>query len=123
MVTDRLLVLVRDAQQHPDDPHRHLGTEVRDEVEAPGTDQRVEAPGGEVADLRLQRSHALRGEDPRQQRPMAGVHRGVLEDERPGRLLRVGLDELEDVAAPRDERVPVDERPLEVFVPASAKKP
>ncbi len=34
LVADRGLVGVGDAEQHPDHPHRHLGTEVRDEVEA-----------------------------------------------------------------------------------------
>ena len=33
-VADRLLVLLRDAEQHPDDAHRHLRAEVGDEVEA-----------------------------------------------------------------------------------------
>ena len=33
-VPDRLLVLLGDAEQHPDHPHRHLRAEVGDEVEA-----------------------------------------------------------------------------------------
>ena len=42
-VADRLLVLLGDAEQHADHPHRHLRAEVGDEVEAAGADERVEA--------------------------------------------------------------------------------
>ena len=53
--TDRLLVGLGDAEQHADHPHRHLGAEVGDEVERAGPDERVEAAGAELADLRFER--------------------------------------------------------------------
>ena len=56
-VADRLLVLLGDAEQHADRAHRHLRAEVGDEVEAAGADERVEAAGAELADLRLERVH------------------------------------------------------------------
>ena len=60
VVADRLLVLLGDAEQHADHPHRHLRAEVGDEVEAVGADERVEAVGAELADLRLERVHLPR---------------------------------------------------------------
>ena len=55
VLAHRAPVLRRDAHEHPDDLHRHLGAEVGDEVEPVGADQRVEALGGEVADLLFER--------------------------------------------------------------------
>ena len=66
-VADRLLVLLGDAEQHPDDPHRHELAQVLDEVEAARPDERVEHLGAEGPHLGLERLHLLRREDPREQ--------------------------------------------------------
>ena len=84
MFADVLLVLLRDPEEHADHAHRHLRAEVGHEVEAAGTDERVEAVDAELADLRLERVHLLRREDPRQQPAVHGVDRRVLEDEDAG---------------------------------------
>ena len=118
LVADGLLVLVGHAQQHPDDAHRHHRAEVADEVEAPAPDVRIEAVRAELADLRLQGRHLLRGEHPRQQAAVDRVRRRVLEDDDARRHLDVRLDDLEDRAAPGDERVPVDGAALDVLVAA-----
>jgi hypothetical protein len=73
------------------------------EVEAARADERVEAPGGELADLGLERGDPPRREDTREEPPVQRVRRRILEDQRPRRLLDAGLDDLEDVPAPRDE--------------------
>ena len=67
-----------------------------------GSDERVEAAGAELADLGLERRHPPRREHPRQQAPVDGVHRRVLEDERARGHLDVRLDDLEDAALARD---------------------
>ena len=78
-----LLVLFGDTQQHANDPHGHLRAEVGDEVELLGTDQRIEALSAELADLRFERGHPVRGEDPGHQPSVDGVYRRILEDEHP----------------------------------------
>ena len=90
VVADSLLICFRDAEQHPDDSHRHLRAEVRDEVEVPGADQRVKATGAELPYLGFERGHPLRSEDPRQQAPVDRVDRRVLEDQDARRHLDVG---------------------------------
>ena len=42
-VANGALVLLRNAKQHPDGAHRHLGSEVGDEIEAARTDERIKA--------------------------------------------------------------------------------
>ena len=85
-------------------------------------DQRIEAPGAELADLRLQRVHLLRREHPRQQAAVDRVDRRVLEDDDARRHLDVGLDQLEDRAPSRDVGLPVDEAALDVVEPAHARR-
>ena len=122
VVADRLLILLRDSEQHPDHSHRHLGAEVGHEVEPARTDQRIEAIDAEPPDLRLERGHLLRREHARQQPPVHGMHRRIFEDEHAGRDLDVRLDQLEDGAAPGDVRVPVEQSPLHVLVAADGEE-
>ena len=61
---DRLLVLLRDAEQIADRPCRHVHPEVTDEVEAPRADERVEGLGAELPHPRLDPVHPPRGEHP-----------------------------------------------------------
>ena len=60
VVADGHLVVLGDAEQHADGAHGHLGAEVGDEVESAGPDERVEAVGAELPDLRLEGGHPLR---------------------------------------------------------------
>ena len=53
----------------------------------------------EVAHLVLERGHPPRGEHPRHQAPVHGVHRRVLEHDDARRELHARLDDVEDVAA------------------------
>jgi hypothetical protein len=76
------LVRLRDAEQHADRSHRHLGAEIRDEVERPGVNERAEAAGVELADRGLQRRDLPRREYPRQETPVYGVYGWALEDQR-----------------------------------------
>ncbi len=80
-VADGLLVVLGDAEQHADGPHGHLRAEVLNEVEPSRPDQRVEAAGAELADLRLEVVDVARGENPGQQAAMDVVGRGILEDD------------------------------------------
>ena len=73
------LVLLGDAEEHADDPHRELGGQLGDDVEAVGADERVEAADAVVADLVLERGHPPGREHPGQEAAVHGVHRRVLE--------------------------------------------
>ena len=64
-----------DAEQHADHLHRHPGAEVGHEVEPVGPDERIEHLGAALPDLRLERVHLLRREDPGQQAAVGGVDR------------------------------------------------
>jgi hypothetical protein len=64
LVAHRDLVLLGDAEQHADDAHRHDRAELGHDVEALGSDERVEAPNAEPSDLVLERGHSTRREDP-----------------------------------------------------------
>ena len=99
----------------PIDAHRHLRAEVGDEVEAAGTDERIEALRAELADLRLERGDAPRCEHPRQQAAVDRVGGRVLEDQRSRRHLDARLDELEDAAPTRDVLLGVGEPALAVL--------
>ena len=99
-VSGLLLSGLRDAQQHPDGPHRKLGTEIGHEVDALGTGKRIEGPSTELAQLWLERVHLLGREHPGEQAAVDGVLGRILEDHHAGRHLDVGLDELEH-RAPR----------------------
>ena len=107
-VADVFLVGLGNAEQHADGAHGHLGAEVGDEVEPARAHQRIEAAGAELPDLGLEVVHLARREDPGEQAAMGVVHRGVLEDDRPGRDLHVALDDLEQGALARDVGLPVD---------------
>ena len=108
LVPDRLLVLLGDAEQHADGPHRHLGAEVGDEVESARSDQRVEAAGAELPDLRLDGVHLARGEHPGQQAAVHVVVGGSSKMIEPGRDLEAALDQLEHRAPGRAVGLPVD---------------
>ena len=118
LVAHRLLVLLGDAEQPADDPHRHLGPEVGDEVELVGADEWVEAAGAELSDLGFERRHPVRREHPRHQSPVDGVHGRILEDEHTGRHLDVGPDQLEDAAPARDVGLRVEKATLDIVEPA-----
>ena len=120
-VPDRLLVLLGDAEQHADHPHRHELAQVGDEVEAARADERVEHLGAEGPHLGLERLHLLRREDPGEQAAMEVVVRRVLEEDGPRRDLDVGLDDLEHRAAPRDVGLPVEHGGVDV-VPAAQRE-
>ena len=66
-----LLILLGDAEQHPDHAHRHLGAEVGDEVEAARPTSGSRLARAVLAHLRLERGHLLRCEDPRQEAAVA----------------------------------------------------
>ncbi len=99
VVPDRRLVGLGDAEQHADHAHRHHRTELGDDVEPVGADERVEAADAERPHLVLEGGHAAGGEHARHQAPVHGVHRGVLEHDHARRELHARLDDLEDVAA------------------------
>ena len=50
-VAHRLLVCLRDAEEHPDDAHRHLVRELRHQIERFDTDESVQATDAEISDL------------------------------------------------------------------------
>ena len=58
LLPDRLLVLLRDAEQHADRPHRHHSPKVCDEIETTSIDERIQFPGTEFAYQRLHGKHA-----------------------------------------------------------------
>ena len=109
LVAHRDLVLLGDAEQHADDPHRHLRAEVGDEVEAAGADERVEAAGAERRGPGPRARPCGCGVNTRDSRPRCTVCTGGSSNMMtPGGQLDVGLDELEDVAAGAGEGLPVD---------------
>ncbi len=75
------------------------------------TDQRVEAAGAELPDLRLERVDLPGREDPRQQAAVEVVGRRVLEDDRARGHLHAALDQLEHGALGRDVGLPVERAP------------
>ena len=64
LVTKGLLIVLGDSEQHPDDPHRHLGRQVVDEVESALCHERVQGPGAEPPHLRLDLGHPPGREHP-----------------------------------------------------------
>jgi hypothetical protein len=116
-VADHLLVVLRDAQQHADRAHWHLGAEVGDEVEPSGADERVQRPGAELADLRFERVHLPRREHSRHEAAMDVVARRILHEDQPGRQRDAGLDDLEGRPTPGAVDVPVDHCPLNIVEP------
>ena len=116
VVPDRLLVLLGDAEQHPDGAHGDLAAEVGDEVETAGADQRVQLAGREGADLGLDGRHAPGREDAAHEATVQLVVRRVLEDEQAWRQLRARLDDLEDRALGRAVRLPLPEAALHILV-------
>ena len=81
----------------------------------PVPDQRIQAARGELADLRFQREHLARGEHPRQQVAVDVVDRRILENQCARRYFHTGLDDLEERAATRDERLVVDDGLVDVI--------
>ena len=73
-------------------------------------------PDAELADLVLELRHRARREDPRHEAAVHAVQRRVLEQDHARRQLDARLDDVEDVAARVRERLPVDERLLDVRV-------
>ena len=80
----------------------------------PVPDQRVQALRAVLADLRLERVDLARREHPRQQLAVDVVNRRILENDRAGRDLDVGLDQFDDRAAGRAERLVVHQRLVDV---------
>ena len=72
--------------------------ELGDDVESALPDQRIEARDAERAHLLLELLHSAWGEHARQQLPVHGVQRWVLEQQHSGRQLDACLDDVEDVA-------------------------
>src|SRR5437588_219227 len=92
----RLLIFLGNAQQHADHPHRHLRTQVGDQVEPAGSDQRIQTAGAEFADLRFEVVDLAWGEHPREQFAVDVVDRGILEQQHAGRNVDICLDQLEN---------------------------
>ena len=88
----------------------------------PEPDERIEAVGAELADLRLEFGDAPRREGAGQQPAVDGVRRRVLEDDDAGRDVDVRLDDLEDGALARDVRLRVEQSLLDVLVPADREE-
>ena len=80
-VADLLLIILGDAQQVADGPHRHHGAEVGDEIESGAADQRVEFADTELTHQILDGQHAPRREDARQQSTVQVVQRRILEQQ------------------------------------------
>src|ERR1700749_3997728 len=59
-ISDARLMVFRNAQEITDRPHRHHRPEIRDEVEAPGADERVQLAGTEFTHERFDGEHAPR---------------------------------------------------------------
>ena len=117
-VAGGFLVLLGNPEQHADHPHRHLGAEVADEVETVGADDGIQTVRAEFADLGLQRGDLARREHAGQQLAVHVVERRVLEDDHAGRDVDVGLDQLDDGATGRTERLVVDDRVVDIGEPA-----
>jgi hypothetical protein len=117
-VPQGLLVGLGDAEEHADGAHRHLRPQVPDEVEATRAHQRIEGVRGELAHLALDGVHPPGREHAGQDAAVPVVTRRILEDEGPRRHLEVGLDQLEQRALRRAERLPVLEPGLHVVEPA-----
>ena len=117
LVAHRGLVALGNAEQHPDDAHRHPLAQILDEVETIGADERVETRAAVLPHLVLELAHAPRREDARHEPAVHRVGRRILEHHDAGRQFEAALDDLEDVAAAVGERLPVDEGLLDVGVP------
>ncbi len=122
LLANRLLVLVGDSQQHADDAHRHLRSEIGDEVEAARADQRIEGAGTELPHLPLERLHLARREDARQQTPVQVMLRRILEDEDAGREIEAALDQLQQSAFGGAVRIPGDQSALHVVEAAQREE-
>ena len=116
-VADRHLVLLGDAEQHPDGEHRHDRTEVGDEVEArprPTSGSRVRAQNSRTFGSIASIAFGVNTRDIRLR--CRSCDRRVLHEDRARRHLDAGQDHLERRALARAERVPVDEGLLDVVV-------
>ena len=118
-VADGLLVLLRDAEQHADHAHRHLGAEVGDEVEASGrrrADRGIRAQSSRIFGSSAATFFGVNTRDSRL-RWIVCVG-GSSKMTTPGGISMSALMISRIRAPPGDERVPVDERPLDVVVAA-----
>ena len=97
-VANRLLVLIRNAEQHPDGPHRHRSTDIGDEVEAALCHQGFETARAEFPHLGFERRDPPGLEDVREQRSMHIVLGRVFEDDRAPWDRHSALDQLEQRA-------------------------
>ena len=82
-----------ESQQHPDRPHRHLRSEVGDEVESAAPDQVVEAASAELTHLGFERRDFPWRENACHQPAVEIVPRRIVGDDRAGRDLHPGLDQ------------------------------
>ena len=82
-----LLILLGNAEQHPDHPHRHLRAEVCDEVEAAASDEGVETSRAVGSHLRFDLCDPPWREQASQESTMRIVQRRILEENDPGRDL------------------------------------
>ena len=62
VIADRLLVLLRDPEQHADHPHGHLRAEVGDEVEPVRALEPIQTVDAQLPDPGFQGVHLLRRE-------------------------------------------------------------
>ena len=122
VVADRLALVVGDADEHADDAGRHDRPQVGREVEVAGADQRIEQLRAHRPDLRLEPRHLAGREHPREQAAVDRVRGRILEDQRAGRELHAGLEQVERHAPTRDERLPVDVRALDVVEAAQRRR-
>ena len=102
-IADLLLVGLRNAHEHPDHAHGHLGPEIPYEIEPTGSDQGIEATATKLPDTRLERIHLARGEDAREKTPVSGMDGRVLEEKDSWRNRHTGADQFDDRPSPRDE--------------------
>ncbi len=83
VVTDGDLIVVRDAEHGPDNPHRKIGAQVAYEVEPTASDEGVEYGAAILAHACLEPGDSAWGEHPSQQPTVQIVNRRVFEDEHP----------------------------------------
>ena len=109
VVADEFLVVVRNAEQHADDLHRHLRAQVLDEVERAHFRPADPLPRAEFADLGLECLDLARREHAREQLAVHVVDGWVLEDQHSRRDFQIRLDHFDDRAATRTEGLVVDQ--------------
>ena len=114
LLAHRDLVVFGDAEEHPDDAHRHHRRELGDHVEAAGADERIEDADAVLAHLVLELGHRPGREHARHEAAVHAVLRRVLEHDHAAGELDAGADDVEDVAAGVRERLPVHEAAFDI---------